>query len=184
MTDLKDSNADDGTPNHGRDGGSDGDLDAQWAAFEAEHRQDLDDVAGSSSARKFERHAQRQEKERLLNVSDLRADAFAHGNAGAGTGGPRDFTSSSWLDADDVMGDDFTPPTPRIGPVRATTVLFWALLVVGVAGLIASVFVPALTGILGSVFGLCALLGAAGLIIRHRGHSQTRTSPFDDGARV
>ncbi|MBM6699488.1 hypothetical protein H7U32_03970 [Bifidobacterium pullorum subsp. saeculare] len=184
MTDLNNSNVDDERENAASGGN---DLDAAWAAFEAEHRDELKDVAGSSSARKFERHAQRKEKEALLNVDDLTADSFAHGNAGARSRGPRDFSGSSWLDTDEVMdryGEDFVPPNPSIGPVNKAKALFWILLVVGIAGIIASVFVPALTGFLGSVFGLCALLGAAGLIIRHRGHRQTRTDEFDDGARV
>ena len=54
----------------------------------------------------------------------------------------------------------------------------------GVIGIIASVFVPALASILGSIFGLCALVGAAGLIVQHKGHRETRTDEFDDGARV
>ena len=62
--------------------------------------------------------------------------------------------------------------------------VFWILLVAGVAGIIASVFVPALATFLGSIFGLCALVGGAGLILQHKGHTETRTDMFDDGARV
>ncbi len=78
----------------------------------------------------------------------------------------------SWLDTDDVMdeyGDDFVPPNPEIGRVNASKLVFWILLVAGVAGIIASVFVPALAAILGSIFGLCALVGGAGLILQHKG---------------
>lgn len=206
MTEHHNSNADDEraaqTPgdaqnnaqNHGQaDGRGDGDLDAAWAAFEAEHRDDLKDVASSSASRHFEKHAQRKEKEALLHVSDLKADAFtgtgpaSMGGIGGRSRGPRDFTGSSWLDTDDVMdqyGDDFTPPNPAIGPVNKTKLVFWIMLVAGVAGVIASVFVPALTGLLGTVFGLAALIGGAGLLLRHKGHAETRTDPFDDGARV
>lgn len=101
--------------------------------------------------------------------------------------GPRDFTGSSWLDTDSVMdryGDDFVPPSPEIGHVKLSKLVFWALLVAGVIGIIASAFMPALAAILGSIFGLCALVGAAGLIVQHKGHSQTRFDEFDDGARV
>ena len=86
--------------------------------------------------------------------------------------GPRDFTGSSWLDTDRVMdryGDDFVPPNPEIGHVKLSKLVFWILLVAGVIGIIASVFVPALASILGSIFGLCALVGAAGLIVQHKG---------------
>ena len=163
MTDHKDSNGND--------------LDAAWAAFEAEHKDDLSDVSSSSSARQFRKHAERKEKEALLSVDDLKANAFSRAGSG-----PRDFNGSSWLDTDDVMdqyGDDFVPPNPTIGPVSKSKLLFWGLLAVGLVGVIASVFVPSLTGVLSAVFGLCMLLGATGLIVRHKGHGFD-----DDGARV
>ena len=84
----------------------------------------------------------------------------------------------------DRYGDDFVPPNPEIGHVKISKLVFWVLLVVGVAGIIASVFMPTLAAILGSIFGLCALVGAAGLIVQHKGYSQTRFDEFDDGARV
>ncbi|NMM95925.1 hypothetical protein G1C98_0661 [Bifidobacterium sp. DSM 109960] len=185
MTDLNNTNAGDERSQHTPDGetGS-GDLDAAWAAFEAEHQDDLNDVAESRNAKRFEKHAQRKEKEALLSVDDLTADSFAKTGA---THGPRDFTGSSWLDTDDVMdryGDDFVPPNPKIGPVKKSKAVFWILLIVGVAGVIASVFLPSSTGIIGTVCGVCVLLGAVGLIAQHKGHSETRTDYFDDGARV
>ena len=61
---------------------------------------------------------------------------------------------------------------------------FTVIVCITVAGIILSVFMPALAAILGSIFGVCALVGAAGLIAQHKGHAQTRTDPFDDGARV
>ncbi len=84
----------------------------------------------------------------------------------------------------DRYGDDFVPPNPQIGHVKVSKLIFWILLVAGVAGVIASAFMPALATILGTIFGLCALIGAAGLIVQHKGHAQTRTDEFDDGARV
>lgn len=184
MTDLNNSNGNEPQERPTPGMGAGDDLDAAWAAFEAGHRDDLKDVAGSSSARRFERHAERKEKEALLSVDDLDAGAFAGGGRARG---PRDFTGSSWLDADDVMdryGDDFVPPNPKIGQIKRSKLVFWILLVAGIAGVIASVFVPMLTGLLGTVFGVAALLGAAGLIIQHKGHTQTREDEFDDGARV
>ena len=201
MTDLNNTNADDERTNPAPDGdaasgkaqGSPapaskpadlGNLDEAWAAFEAEHRDDLDDVASSRNAKRFQKHAERKEKEQLLHVRDLAPDSFSRTGS---THGPRDFTGSSWLDTDDVMdaaGDDFMPPNPSIGPVKGTKLVFWILLVAGVAGVIGSVFVPVLTGILGTVFGVCALIGGAGLIVQHKGHKETREDEFDDGARV
>ncbi|MDF7664072.1 hypothetical protein PT282_05275 [Bifidobacterium sp. ESL0763] len=159
--------------------------DEVWQRFASEHADDLDEVSRSRQARRFERHAKRQEKERLLSVDELDDDAFAGGGPSAGHG-PRDFQGSSWLDTDAVMdeGSDFTPPNPRLGHLDAVKVVFWALLVVGVLGIIATALVPRMAGMLATVFGLCALVGAAGLIIQHRGHSQTRSDYFDDGSRV
>ena len=109
------------------------DLDAAWAAFEAEHQADLHDVASSRQAKKFEKQAKKREKEALLSVDDLDIGSFtddarpSRGGKKGKQSGPRDFTGSSWLDTDNVMDayDDggFTPPNPDLGPVKASTVL-------------------------------------------------------------
>ena len=191
MTDLNNSNADEEHPNaESHDGGnvpsSDAnDLDAAWAEFASSHADDLKAVEHSRSAKRFEKHAQRREKEALLSIQDLDQGTFTDDMPQ--NRGPRDFTGSSWLDTDSVMnryGDDFVPPNPEIGHVKLSKLVFWVLLVAGVIGIIVSVFMPALAAILGSIFGLCALVGAAGLIVQHKEHSQTRFDKFDDGARV
>ena len=73
--------------------------------------------------------------------------------------GPRDFTGSSWLDTDRVMdryGEDFVPPEPqKSAPVKLSKLVFWVLLVAGVIGIIASVFMPALASILGGPSSVC-----------------------------
>ena len=199
MTDHHDSNHNDTnageehpntTPRAGHDGhdtGSNAGDDLDWAAFAAEHANDLQDVERSRNARRFEKHAQRKEKEALLSVDDLDAGTFTDDKVPLHQRGPRDHGGRSWLDTDDVMdeyGDDFVPPNPKIGRVIASKLVFWILLGAGVAGIIASVFVPALATFLGSIFGLCALVGGAGLILQHKGHTETRTDMFDDGARV
>ena len=192
MTDLNNSNADEEHPNAESHGGGNvpssdaNDLDAAWAEFASSHADDLKAVERSRSAKRFEKHAQRREKRHLLAIDDLDQGTFTN-DAPANGRGPRDFTGSSWLDTDRVMdryGDDFVPPNPEIGHVKLSKLVFWILLVAGVIGIIASVFVPALASILGSIFGLCALVGAAGLIVQHKGHRETRTDEFDDGARV
>ena len=169
MTDLNNSNDDEERPNDASHGGGSpmDDLDAAWAEFADSHADDLKAVERSRSAKRFEKHAQRREKEALLSIDDLDQGTFTN-DAPANGRGTRDFTGSRWLVTDRVMdryGDDFVPPSPEIG-------------------IIASVFVPALASILGSIFGLCALVGAAGLIVQHKGHRETRTDEFDDGARV
>ena len=85
MTDHHDSNHNDTnageehpntTPRAGHDGhdtGSNAGDDLDWAAFAAEHANDLQDVERSRNARRFEKHAQRKEKEALLSVDDLDA---------------------------------------------------------------------------------------------------------------
>ncbi|KFJ06674.1 hypothetical protein BTHE_0636 [Bifidobacterium thermophilum] len=69
-----------------------------------------------------------------------------------------------------------SPPAPR------RIVLFAALTVIGVLGVIASVLVPRWTGMLGTVFGTLLLIGIAGLAASRRG--KRHNDPFDDGARV
>lgn len=153
--------------------------DDEWAAFAAEHEDELADIASSRQAKRFEKQAKR--KEALINASDLKSSAFVHGS------GPRDFTGSSWLNTDTVMdqyGDDFTEPNPQLGHMRFSKLICWILLIVGIFGIIATVFLPAYATILGTLFGLCALIGGAGLIIQHKGYSETRDDLFDDGARV
>ncbi|MBT1162322.1 MULTISPECIES: hypothetical protein [Bifidobacterium] len=187
MTDLNNSNGGelpDQSPNSNPDGG---DIDSAWAAFAEAHADDLKDVEHSRSAKRFEKHAQRKEKEALLSVGDLDNGVFVDDPVPLNRRGPRDNTRSSWLDTDNVMdryGDDFVPPNPEIGPVKASKLVFWVLLVAGIIGLIASVFVPALAAMLGTIFGVCALVGAAGLIVQHKGHTETRNGYTDDGARV
>ncbi|TPF94833.1 hypothetical protein [Bifidobacterium sp. UTBIF-78] len=219
-----------------------GNLDEAWAAFEAEHKADLHDVASSRQARKFEKQAKRREKEALLSVDDLdmgvftddakplggglggslrdrlhggkrtsrnrtdipNGDSHDGGAAGSTWGdgdnpqrGPRDFTGRSWLDTDDVMDqyDDggFTPPNPELGPVRTSTALLVALLVIGLAGTIVMVLVPSLYGIpvvsalLNIAFGLCTILGLGGLIVKalnRKDRPGDKGGFYDDGARV
>ncbi|MCI1225207.1 hypothetical protein [Bifidobacterium sp.] len=194
MTDLNNSNAEDERPTPAPD---DGAHDAQnphgakpddelWAEFESGHADDLGDIAHSRSAKRFERRAARKEKEALLSVGDLDEGAFTD-DMPRPTRGPRDFTASSWLDTDavlDAQGSDFVPPNPVIGHIDATMIVFWTMLVVGIAGVIASVLLPQFTTLLATVFGVCTLIGGAGLLTRHRGHAKGRGDIFDDGARV
>lgn len=191
MTDHKDNNAANGDSRAQGGDGADTPDDAAWQDFVAAHSDDLGSVERSRTARKFEKEAKRKEKEALLSVDDLTPDAFASGasRSGARTGarsGPRDFTGSSWLDVDDVMdqGSDFVPPNPSIGHVRASKLVLWAMVVVGVAALVGCVLIPTLSTLLGAVGGALTILGAAGLLVMHKGHTQTRADEFDDGARV
>lgn len=160
------------------------DMSDEWAAFAAAHADDLQDVESSRNAKRFEKHAQRKDKEALLSIQDLSSDSFV---GTATPRGPRDFSGSSWLDTDDVMdryGDDFVPPNPSIGKIRTPLLVFWILFIVGVVGLIASVLLPSMASILGTVFGLCALIGGAGLLSQLKGHNPHRNGYTDDGARV
>ncbi|KAB7787947.1 hypothetical protein [Bifidobacterium cebidarum] len=203
MTDLNNTNAaDEPTTPTPDDGAKHNDLDAAWAAFEAEHKADLNDVATSRQARKFEKQAKKREKEALLSVDDLDAAAFTDGvrpfhERMKNGRGPRDFTGSSWLDTDDVIDryDDggFTPPNPDLGPVHASTVLLTTLLIIGLVGSLAMILVPALysipvlSSILNIVFGICTVLGLGGLvakILNRKNRPGDKGGYFDDGARV
>ena len=111
--------------------------------------------------------------------------------------GPRDFTGSSWLDTDNVMDtyDDggFTPPNPDLGPVKASTVLLTALLIIGLVGEAVMIFVPGLNAIpllgalLNILFGLGVILGLGGLvakILNRKDRPGDQGGYYDDGARV
>lgn len=208
MTDLNNTNAGDErtnpTPNgdgRGSEGAGDpttkpdlGNLDAAWSAFEAEHKDELKSVASSRNAKRFEKHAERREKEQLINIDDLAPDAFSRTGA---SHGPRDFTGSSWLDTDAVMDayDDggFTPPDPEIGPVKRSTLVCWILLAVGLVGSVATMFIPGLdtlpflNWLADILFGMCTVIGLVGLIsklLNRRQQTGDRGGYFDDGARV
>ena len=180
-----------------------GNLDDAWAAFEAEHQADLNDVASSRQAKKFEKQAKKREKEALLSVDDLDIGSFTddarpgRGRRGGKQSGPRDFTGSSWLDTDNVMDtyDDggFTPPNPDLGPVKASTVLLVALLIIGLVGETVMIFVPGLNAIpllgalLNILFGLGVILGLGGLvakILNRKDRPGDQGGYYDDGARV
>jgi hypothetical protein len=198
MTNLKDSNnADD--RNHGSEsedgsvhentghnninndhGLSETDL---WKQFEEAHAGDLDDISNSRSAKQFEKQAKRQEKKAVLSVTDIRPDSFVNNNTTPH--GPRDF-ENSWLDTEDVMDqfDNFVPPNPSLGHFNPVKCTFWALLLIGIAGLIAALYISQLTTIMGVVFGLCALIGGVGLLTMHRTYNGPSAEDFDDGAQV
>lgn len=116
MTDLNNSNDGEETKPHdsGRNGGDSSEIseEAAWNRFLDEYSDDLGEVERSRTARKFDRHATRQdkreEKRAILSVNDLKQGSFVDSS------GPRDFTQSSWLDTDDVMDRSsvFTPPIP------------------------------------------------------------------------
>lgn len=169
--------------------------DEDWENFLSSHSSDLGNLEKSHTARKFERHAQKSEKKKLLDAADLTRDSFVRPGRPSGTGssrdygsghgrGPRDF-NSSWLDVDETLGDDsFTPGPPDIGTMRRGTVIFALITLVGVVGLILVAFLPSIAPLLGTICGVLTLVGAVGLIMRLRGHNETKTDPFDDGARV
>ena len=176
MTDHNNSSTGDSTGAAGSSGGSGDD----WEAFLSEHQHELHDIEHSKTARKFNKHAERQEKQTLVSVHDLTSDAFVGG------GGPRDYRSS-WLDTDDVMdqyGAGFTPPNPDLSNIKRSRLVFGLIFVIGIVGIIATVFIPHMASVLGVVFALCILVGAGGLLAQHKGHDETKRDEFDDGARV
>ena len=197
MTDHKDSNDRDehptpsgssdkpgsNRPDEHSEESADASADDAWAAFVREHQDDLSSLEHSHDARTFEKKVRAARKKAALNVTELKPDVFA--DSRERTSGPRDF-QTSWLDTDNVLdqGNDFVPPNPAIGPVHRSTLVFVALLVLGVLGLAASVFLPSLAGVLGAVCGAMTIIGAAGLFFQHHGHRETRRDPSDDGARV
>ncbi|MFT8355811.1 MAG: CvpA family protein [Bifidobacterium aquikefiri] len=185
--DEQPTSGDDNAWNHDsqdKDKGSAQSKSDDWAMFLSEHQDDMGSIEHSRNAKRFEKHVKREQKKAALNVRDLRADSFAD-TQGADRG-PRDFTGSSWLDTDDVMdeGNDFVPPNPAIGPVRSTTLVYVIFIILGVLALGAAIFIAQFASLLGTIGGVLTILGAAGLFYQHRGHTETRRDPFDDGSRV
>ena len=62
--------------------------------------------------------------------------------------------------------------------------MFGLIFVIGIVGIIATVFIPHMASVLGVVFALCILVGAGGLLAQHKGHDETKRDEFDDGARA
>lgn len=154
-----------------------------WKQFEEAHSDDLDDISNSRSAKQFEKQAKRQEKKAILSIADIRPDSFA--NNTSMPRGPRDF-ENSWLDTEDVLDrfDDFIPPNPPLGHFNPVKCTFWALLLIGIAGLVAALFLSQFAHIMGMIFGLCALIGAVGLLTTHRAYEGPGDDDCDDGAQV
>ncbi|KFF31209.1 hypothetical protein [Bifidobacterium bombi] len=170
-----------------RDGSGDGrdaDWNEAWEQFTAEHKDDFDRISHSHNAKCFERRARKHHTQPLLSVDDLSRSSFTRDHSS--NHGPRDFEGTSWLDVDDVMDshDDFIPPDPKVEDFSTSKLVFWLLLIIGTLGVIASVLFSRYVAPLATIFGLCALVGATGLIIRHRGFTETRQDATDDGARV
>lgn len=194
MTDHNNTNGSEEEPGAKAPSGAPSDVPAHdqpmggesWEDFLAAHADDLEDVEHSRTAKRFSKHAEREEKKALLSVTDLKKNAFVSGDRYAQPG-PRDHTGTSWLDTDDVMdryGDDFVPPNPQLGTPSPGRAVLWALFILGALGLIATCLFPAVAAILGVVFGLMLLIGAGGLLATHRGHDESKDGFDDDGARV
>ncbi|WP_300768464.1 hypothetical protein [uncultured Bifidobacterium sp.] len=172
MTDTNNSNVP--RPQPDDSGSSSEDM---WREFEKEHAQELQDVASSRSAKRFERHIKRQRKKALLSVDDLANGAFTDD---VPSSGPRDFTHSSVLSSPD---DEFVPPDPHHERPRASIAVFAVLFVAGILAIIASTVVSGLTNTLVLVAGVSAVIGGVGLINTRRPHAPGRRDG-DDGARV
>ena len=152
-----------------------------WEAFLNDHAGELEDVERSRTAKRFDRHARREEKKTMLTADDLSDEAFT----GAGHG-PRDYTSR-WLDTDDVLdrhGMGFSAPNPSLKGIRVSKLICAAILAIGVVGIIVAACLPHIVGIVGLIAALCVLVGAGGLIAQHEGRDVIHDDDSDNGARV
>ncbi|MCI1663504.1 hypothetical protein [Bifidobacterium crudilactis] len=154
-----------------------------WSDFVDAHADDISAVERSRAAKRFEKSAQKAQKKAALSVDDLKSSAFT--NAGR-SGGPRDFQGTSWLDTDDVMDSDsvFTPPNPNLGHMRRGVLTFSVMCILGLVAFAAAILLPAWSGTIGTIGGVLMLIGGVGLFTQLRGHANTRSDPYDDGARV
>lgn len=92
-----------------------------------------------------------------------------------------------------MMTADSLPPNPDLGPVKASTMLLVALLIIGLVGETVMIFVPGLNTIpllgalLNILFGLGVILGLGGLvakILNRKDRPGDQGGYYDDGARV
>jgi preprotein translocase subunit SecF len=169
----------------GSDNSNRGGNDTDWDAFLAEHENDLGAVQDSRAAKKFEKKAEKEERQALLNAQNLKSRAFTAQARIQTEDAPRTY-QTSWLDVDNTMddGSPFVPPDPDISDVRKSSIVFGILLALGVIGIVVSVFLPNIIAFLAPVAGVLLIIGAAGLFSHLRGHTETKANPFDNGARV
>lgn len=149
------------------------DTDA-WNQFVSEHADELQDMERSNHAKRFEQHVRRLEKKQQLAYQQPRVK----------TPGPRD-TTTSWLDVDETMDnydDGFTAPNPDFPHPSRIVLLMWIFIMLGVAGIIISAFVPMLAYLLGTSSAVILLIASSILLIKRR--KPDNFDDEDDGARV
>lgn len=164
------------------------DAAGEWNDFMLEHADEFDSIAHSSSARRFERAAQKHDRRAAAAVKRIQEERQRE-QSRLTAPGPRDYTTS-WLDADQTLDSSapFEEPNPDLGSAHKSTILFISLCTIGVLGLVAVFFVPSLAAVLSMIFGACLLIGGFGLLTRlPKRHSAPRNDaddPFGNGARV
>lgn len=169
------------------------DFQDDWSSFISEHSQDFNDIEKSKSAKEFEKHAKREDKrnikrkeeeeEREKAIRNLRIEReifLSHG--------PRDNIRSSWLDVDDTMeeySDDFVAPNPHFKNIRKSVVILWLVLLLGIAGIITSAFIPIIASIAATISIVFIIISGVGLLmIRKDSHDNNDYSDYGNGARV
>lgn len=153
MTDFSDNHTSDEGEGDAARGDSD---DEEWAAFLADHADEIRSIESSSQARRFDEQARRRERKA---AKESKRDAAPGGGRPRG---PRDAETSIFDEAPD---DHFDPPDPKVELDQYTKV-YGAMLIVGVVLLVLALFVPA-AGWLGGIGGLMTLIGLVALIARH-----------------
>lgn len=180
MTSSKNTNSHNRLYNNENSNGDDSfsqNFNDDWSQFVSEHKKDFNDLEKSKSAKIFRKRIN-QAAEPLRNIAFNTKP------------GPRDNTTSSWLDVDKTMdeyGDDFVAPNPHFKNVSITLiVVLWSVFVLGVLGMILSVLVPYFAIYTGSVSAFLFLIGGAGLLMSRKkdNTSSEDYNEFGKGARV
>ncbi|PNS43758.1 hypothetical protein [Gardnerella vaginalis] len=195
MTSSKDTNSPRLGNNSGKDNNSH-DLQDDWSNFLSEHAEDFKAIEKSKNAKNFEKYVKREEKRNIKEIKEQEEQARKNAQKNLIreqeeflSHGPRDNIRSSWLDVDSTMdkyGDDFIPPNPRFNNIRLSIVILWIMLLVGIAGIITSAFIPIIAYIAGSISIVLIIIGGFGLLmIRKDSHNENNEySDYGKGARV
>lgn len=140
------------------------DLDAQWSAFLASHADDVQALDASRTAKRFEKEAAKQDRQRHERQRKEAEEQFKQMARSEQGRGPRDFETSI---LDDAPDDHFTPPDPD-GSLDHYTRTYLALLIVGLVLVVLGFVLPRFATVLESTGGMFLIIGILALVMRKR----------------
>lgn len=184
MTDNKNTNsAGQNSGNGDSNGFSHSAEDRQWEHFINEYEGDFNDEQINSIKKQFEKNAKKIERKRKKEIKKaIKNASFNDDFAAINTKpGPRDVSGISWIDDDP---SSFSPENPVLPSPSAAGIAVLILIVAGIAAAVCALIFSAVPSIVGSIGGICILLGFGLFLANHKGFNETRKDEFDDGARI